>query len=164
VCRALRHATRAYLAEGHGPAEVVDRLNHLMSELILGQIATLCLFAIEIPTGRIRLANAGHPPPLIATAEGVRLITEHSPLLGIRAKGASETRLTLDVGDTLVLYTDGLIETRAETLDHSLTRLTKALDVVEPDIEAFASRPLAEVGPVEAGDDTAMVVIRRVAS
>ena len=47
----LRHATRAYLAEGHGPAAVLDRLNRLMAQLIPGEIATLCLLAIDIATG-----------------------------------------------------------------------------------------------------------------
>jgi DNA-binding response OmpR family regulator len=157
----VRHATRAYLVEGHGPAAIVDRLNHLMAELIPGQIATLCLFAVEIATGRTRLANAGHPPPILRTQDGVRLITEHSPLLGIRAHSASEVEFTLAPGDTLVLYTDGLIETRGETLDRSLERLAKAVDSVEADLETFASRLLADVGPDEAGDDIAMVVMRR---
>ena len=68
----LRHATRAYLAEGHGPAAVIDRLNRLMQTLIPGEIATICLLAIDITTGRVRLANAGHPPPLHRSGGRVR--------------------------------------------------------------------------------------------
>ena len=75
VMAELRHAIRAYLAEGHGPAAVVDRLNDLMAQLIPGEIATLCLLAIDIHSGRIRLANAGHPPPVLAVhRRRVRLI------------------------------------------------------------------------------------------
>jgi CheY-like chemotaxis protein/anti-sigma regulatory factor (Ser/Thr protein kinase) len=157
----LRHATRAYLAEGHGPAAVVDRLNHLMAQLIPGEIATLCLLAIDLGTGRVRLANAGHPPPIVSGLAGVALVPDHSPLLGIRAKAATETELQLEPGDTVVLYTDGLVETRSETLDQSLDRLLRASTTVEADLEVFASRLLSEVGPSSGTDDIAMVAIRR---
>jgi CheY-like chemotaxis protein/anti-sigma regulatory factor (Ser/Thr protein kinase) len=157
----LRHATRAYLAEGHGPAAVVDRLNDLMAQLIPGEIATLCLLAIDISTGWARLANAGHPPPVVSSGGRTRLVADHSPLLGIRARAAVETDLYLAPGDTVVLYTDGLIETRSEGLDQSLGRLLTAAGRVENDLEAFASRLLSEVGPAAAGDDIAMVAIRR---
>jgi hypothetical protein len=157
----LRHATRAYLAEGHGPAAVVDRLKHLMAELIPGEIATLCLLAIDIATGRVRLANAGHPPPVVHTRRGVYTISQHVPLLGVAARPATETELTIEPGETLVLYTDGLIEVAGESLDRGLARLCEAVEVVEPDLEAFASRLLSQVGPDEARDDIAMVVIRR---
>lgn len=157
----LRHATRAYLAEGHSPAAVLDRLNRLMAVMIPGEIATVCLLAIDIHSGRVRLANAGHPPPLVSTPTGVRTVDAHSALLGIRAQPSAETEFTLDPGDTLVLYTDGLIETRVETLDASLIRLASAAATVEADLEAFASRLLADVGPAQARDDIAMVVLRR---
>jgi serine phosphatase RsbU (regulator of sigma subunit) len=164
VMAELRHATRAYLAEGHGPAAVVDRLNDLMAQLIPGEIATLCLLAIDIHSGRIRLANAGHPPPVLAVPGDVRLIPEHSPLLGIRAQRAKELNLTLPPGGTIVLYTDGLIENRIEPLDTGLARLVAAAEKVETDLEAFAGRLLADIAPQPAFDDIAMVVIRRAAS
>jgi CheY-like chemotaxis protein len=162
VMAELRHATRAYVAEGHPPADVLDRLNGLMTALIPGEIATLCLLAIDIGTGNVRLANAGHPPPVLTSSAGVRVITGHSSLLGIRAQPPTEVQFALEPGDTLVLYTDGLIETRVETLDQSLARLTAAAATVEPDLEEFASRLLADVGPAKARDDIAMVVVRRV--
>jgi DNA-binding response OmpR family regulator/anti-sigma regulatory factor (Ser/Thr protein kinase) len=157
----LRHATRAYLVEGHGPAAVVDRLNRLMAELIPDETATLCLLSIDLTSGLARLANAGHPPPLINTASGVRPIVGHSPLLGIRGRPATEIEFTLEPDDTLLLYTDGLIELRTEVFDESFARLTHAAATIEPDLEAFASRMLADVGPAEPSDDIALVVVRR---
>ncbi|HEY1485862.1 MAG TPA: fused response regulator/phosphatase [Micromonosporaceae bacterium] len=159
----LRHATRAYLADGHGPAGVVDRLNRLMMRMIPGEIATLCLLSVDIRTGAVRLANAGHPPPVWCPASGPRMMKGHSPLLGIQAAPAVEIEFTLGVGDTLVLYTDGLIETQEEPIDHSFARLTAACQRIETDLETFASRLLTEVGPAEPGDDIAMVVLRRAA-
>jgi CheY-like chemotaxis protein/anti-sigma regulatory factor (Ser/Thr protein kinase) len=157
----LRHATRAYLAEGHGPAAVVDRLNHLMATLIPDETATLCLLSVDLLTGQARLANAGHPPPLVHSRHGVRSIDGHSPLLGIRARAAVEIDFVLEPDDTLMLYTDGLVEVRTETFDESFARLAHAAATVEPDLEAFASRMLAEVGPAEPSDDIALVVMRR---
>ena len=119
----LRHATRAYIAEGHGPAGVLGRLNHFIARLIPGEIATMCLLSIDVATGRTRLSNAGHPPPLLRGRDGVRLITGRSPLLGIVVRPATEVEFVLEPDDTVVLYTDGLIETRSEALDESLARL-----------------------------------------
>jgi CheY-like chemotaxis protein len=157
----LRHATRAYIAEGHGPAGVLDRLNQFIARLIPGEIATMCLLSIDISTGRTRLSNAGHPPPLVRNRDGVRLITDRSPLLGIVVRPAGEVEFVLEPDDTVVLYTDGLIETRTETLDESLARLTHAAEQVERDLEAFATRLLADVGPAAPSDDIAMVIVRR---
>lgn len=160
----LRHATRAYIAEGHGPAGVLDRLNHFIARLIPGEIATMCLLSIDVATGRTRLSNAGHPPPLLRGRDGVRLITGRSPLLGIVVRPATEIEFVLEPDDTVVLYTDGLIETRSEALDESLARLIDAAASVERDLEAFATRLLADVGPAAPADDIAMVVVRRAIS
>lgn len=160
----LRHATRAYIAEGHGPAGVLDRLNHFIARLIPGETATMCLLSIDIATGRTRLSNAGHPPPLVRGRDGVRLIDDRSPLLGIVVRPATEVEFVLEPDDTVVLYTDGLIETRSEALDESLARLIDAAGSVERDLEAFATRLLADVGPAAPADDIAMVVVRRALS
>ena len=63
-----------------------------------------------------------------------------------------------------MLYTDGLIETRSSRSTRAWTGCVAAAETVEPDLEVFASRLLAEVGPQPAVDDIAMVVIRRAAS
>jgi CheY-like chemotaxis protein len=157
----LRHATRAYLAEGHSPAGVLDRLNSLMCRLMPGETATMCLVGIDLADGGARFANAGHPPPVLRTRAGTRLIQESAPLLGIRVRPPTETVLTLEPDDLLVLYTDGLVETRTEPIDVNLARLVDAVARAEPDLEAFASRVLREVGPPVANDDIAMVALRR---
>jgi CheY-like chemotaxis protein len=160
----VRHATRAYLAEGHPPAAVLDRLNSLMCRLMPGETATMCLVAIDLADGRVRLANAGHPPPVLRTRAGVRLVPGSSPLLGIKTRPPVETELTLEPDDLLVLYTDGLIETRTESIDVNISRLVDAVTKAEPDLEAFASRLLHDVGPQTASDDIAMVALRRTAA
>jgi serine phosphatase RsbU (regulator of sigma subunit)/DNA-binding NarL/FixJ family response regulator len=184
VMAELRHAMRAYLADGHAPAAVLDRLNHLMLQLLPGEIATLCLLAIDIPTGVVQMANAGHPPPLMHTpgrdgrsapmgagAGGrsgpieavVRRIEAHSALLGLHAAPAAQTAFELAVGDSLMLYTDGLVENRAEVFDVGLDRLSAAVAKLDGDLEEFATRLLEEIRPTTVDDDIAMVVVRRTA-
>ncbi|WP_027345096.1 fused response regulator/phosphatase [Hamadaea tsunoensis] len=173
VMAELRHATRAYLVEGHGPAAVLDRLNTLVRRLLPGEIATLCLFSLDTATGEMLMANAGHPPPLLHRPDpeaspalpcapgSVSMISEHGPLLGIHVRAATETKVTLDPGATLVLYTDGLVELRTETFDESFERLAAASVRIERDLEEYASRLLADVGPPVPSDDIALVVLRR---
>ncbi|NUR52050.1 MAG: SpoIIE family protein phosphatase [Hamadaea sp.] len=161
VMAEVRHSMRAYLAEGHGPAETLDRLNGLMTKLIPGEIATLCLLSVDCETGLVRLANAGHPPPIWCAPSGVRLLPDHGPLLGIVLQPARQIEFTLGEGETLVLYTDGLIERRSHVIDDGIGRLAQASRHVEADLELYASRLLAEVGPAEPDDDIALVAIRR---
>jgi CheY-like chemotaxis protein len=160
VMAELRHATRAYVVEGHGPGAVVDRLNYLMTELIPGEIATLCLLSVEPSSGRVLMSNAGHPPPVVSGAGGLRVINEHGTLLGIDVGAAKEIEFVLAAGETLIVYTDGLIERRDEGIDDGVARLCAAAAAVEPDLEEFASRILEEVGPREPADDVALVALR----
>jgi CheY-like chemotaxis protein/anti-sigma regulatory factor (Ser/Thr protein kinase) len=157
----IRHAMRAYLADGHSPASVLNRLNHLMQTQLPGEIATVCLLSIDVGTGEAYLANAGHPPPLLRTAAGSHLIEARGPLLGVGRNTAVEIMLTLSPGDTLVLYTDGLVETRVDGIDPGIKRLMDAATLVEMDLESFASRLLYEVGPADPDDDIAMIAVRR---
>ncbi len=161
VMAELRHATRAYLTEGHGPAAVLDRLNTLIMTLLPGEIATMCLLSLDIASGAVTLANAGHPPPLHCAGGRTELIEGRSPLLGIPVRKAGELELRLGVGETLLLYTDGLVERRSEPLDDGLARLCRAAQSVEGDLEAFASRLVAQVGPAQPADDIALVALRR---
>jgi CheY-like chemotaxis protein len=156
----LRHALRAYLAEGHSLGGVVDRLNDLMLRLLPGEVATLCLVSLDPATGELRMVNAGHPPPALCTDGEVRLLSGRTPLLGLRAPHDVEVEGRLPVGATLLLYTDGLIERRGEDLRTGLSRLARVTSSVEKDLEAFCDRLLGEMNPV-AADDVAVLAVRR---
>jgi serine phosphatase RsbU (regulator of sigma subunit) len=60
-----------------------------------------------------------------------------------------------------VLYTDGLVERRRESIDVGLDALARAAERVEPDLEEFCDRLLAEVGPAKPDDDIAVLALRR---
>lgn len=157
----LRHATRAYLSEGHPPATVLDRLNELLLRLIPDEMATLCLVELDPDTGAARLANAGHPPPLLVAGGTASYLRDHSPLLGLRGPKARASEFAIDPGAVLILFTDGLVERRTRTIDDGLAALAAAALAVDADLEAYCDRLLAEVAPAEPDDDIALVVLRR---
>ncbi len=161
VMAELRHATRAYLAEGHAPGAVLERLNQLLLHLIPDEMATLCLLLVDPATGAARLANAGHPPPLLSHEGRVSFVTERSAPLGVRGAGMVERKLTIPPGATLVLYTDGLVERRGEHIDGGLADLARVAAVVDSDLDELCDRLLAEVGPAEPDDDIAVLAMRR---
>lgn len=162
VMAELRHATRAYLAEGHSPGEVIYRLSSLMRRLIPDEIATMCLLTLDPATGKARLANAGHPPPLIIHSGAVVPVTGRVPLLGIaQAERAVESEVELPPGGTMVLYTDGLVERRGETIDDGMARLARAAARIEDELDAYCDRLLVDVGPADPADDIAIVALRR---
>ena len=91
-------------------------------------MTTMAHAEVEIATGEIRYACAGHPPPLVIPLEGEpRYLWEgRSGPLGIEMRSRPDERDRLGPGDTLLLYTDGLIERKGESLAVGLERLLAA--------------------------------------
>ncbi|WP_410810372.1 SpoIIE family protein phosphatase [Micromonospora sp. 067-2] len=161
VMAELRHAVRAYAVEGHQPGEILHRVNELMRTLLPTEIATLCVLLLHPPTGRIRLASAGHLPPVLSLDGKVEFVQHTAPLLGVRAPRPADLEFVLPAGATLVFYTDGLIERRDATIDEGLAALAALCGTVDEDLDAFCARLLVELAPPEIHDDVAVVVLRR---
>jgi CheY-like chemotaxis protein len=161
VMAELRHALRAYIVEGHSPAQVLDHLNALMRHLLPNEIATVCVLTLDAATGRVTMANAGHPAPLLVEDDRVTLLAEHDVLLGVQSAPATDRVLDLPPGATLVLYTDGLVERRGRTIDDGIARLAGAAARPGTDLEAYCDRLLQHVGPAKPSDDIAIVALRR---
>ncbi|MEV4198580.1 SpoIIE family protein phosphatase [Micromonospora globbae] len=161
VMAELRHAVRAYAVEGHQPGTIVHRVNELMRTLLPNESATLCVLLLEPSTGRVRLASAGHLPPVLSVDGKVEFVEHSAPLLGVRARRPEDLEFVLPVGATLVLYTDGLIERRDATIDEGLSALAGAATQVDDDLDRFCERLLVELAPNEINDDVAVVALRR---
>jgi CheY-like chemotaxis protein len=163
VMAEVRHAVRAYAVEGHPPGAVLKLVNHFMRTVLPTESATLCLLTLEPDTGHIRLASAGHLPPLLHVAgSGAGFLTPRGPLLGINAPRPDDLEFTLPPGGTLVLYTDGLIERRDADIDVGLKALAECAADVEPSLDAFCQRLLVRLaGAEEQADDIAVVALRR---
>ncbi len=96
------------------PATALERLNDLFAERSRrGMFATLLYIELDSHTGKLTISNAGHLPPIIKKADGsvMRLSTAGGSPIGILMgmKFGQETAM-LDQGETVVLYTDGIIE------------------------------------------------------
>ncbi|MEU4622362.1 SpoIIE family protein phosphatase [Actinoplanes sp. NPDC023801] len=162
VMAEIRHAVRAYAVEGHTPGAVLELVNRFMRTVLPAESATLCLLTLEPATGLIRMASAGHLPPLVHVDGEVRYLEPRGALLGIAAPPRAELEFTLPPGGTLVLCTDGLIERRDADLDEGLNALATAASQVEPDLDAFCHRLLTQLtGAGEQADDIAVVAVRR---
>jgi len=119
----LRTAMAALRMVRSGPDDLISVVHRLTSEL--GYFATAVCVRLD-PTGNLLWASAGHLPPLVAHEDGQAelLETHQSPPLGTGYTGlVPMNRYRLDSGDTLLLYTDGLIERRDVGLDTSLEQL-----------------------------------------
>lgn len=159
----LRNALRAYAHTDEPPAAVLNRLNTLTVHLAEGGLATVAFGVVNLDTRTLRWASAGHPPPLIISPAGPRLLT---PPIGMMT-GAAATATYADGleqladGDLLVLYSDGLIERRSSDLDadtHAL--LAAAADLgghrAEDVCDALLTRLAPPAGPA---DDICLLVL-----
>jgi PAS domain S-box-containing protein len=160
----LRHATRAYALEGHSPAGVLDRLDSLVRSLDGGQMATLLFLVVEPDRSSVCLASAGHVPPLVIDPDGQPeyLDASRDPPLGVfESGGHSETKLKLEPGSTLVLYTDGLVEQRGVSIDAGLEALRAAARDPGEDPKALCDRLVqTRLDMHEVEDDIAVLVLR----
>jgi CheY-like chemotaxis protein len=162
VMAELRHAVRAYAAEGHPPGVVLDLVNELMRTVLPTESATICLLTLDPGTGEVRMASAGHLPPLLRTPDGIRFLDHRGPLLGVRANRPDDRTFVLPPGATLVLYTDGLVERRDRDIDAGLAALADCVAEVEPSLDAFCRRLLVDLaGTAHQDDDIAVVALRR---
>ncbi len=130
----LRSVLRTCAWAGEPPATVLDRMDQLVQSFEMAQLAT-CIYARLQPdpsgsegcTGRrLRWANAGHLPPVLLPHTGpARLLRDVLDVpLGVPALGArGESETCLEPGDTLLLYTDGLVETRRGDIECDVERL-----------------------------------------
>jgi serine phosphatase RsbU (regulator of sigma subunit)/CheY-like chemotaxis protein len=161
VMAELRHALRAYVAEGHGPAGVLRQLNRLMLRLLPDEIATVALLMVDPDTGRVRAASGGHLPPLLIFDGKAQPVEVAGPLLGVEVDRPDDVTFDLPPGGVLVLLTDGLVERYDRSFEAGLDVVLDAAVQVEDDLEAFADRLLVTLDADTSEDDIALVVLRR---
>jgi len=170
----LRSVLRSYAWQRQSPGEVLDSLDQLVQGLDMAQLATAVFARLtfeEDPEGRstgaanLAYANAGHLPPVVRMPDGSvrRLDGGWSVLIGAPSDG---TRRAADdflpPGATLVLYTDGLVESRESDVETGLARLVDVLAEVggASTADAVADALLDGLRTGRRDDDTALLVVR----
>ena len=161
----LRSALRAFAIEGHPPGEALRRLDRVVhATLGAGMVATVLFLILDAGAGTVTVASAGHPPPAVVGIDGrVRFLeTTRSPPLGVDDHApASERVHPLAAGDTVLLYTDGLVERRNESINVGFERLRDALHSAPDDVEELCDYVLDRtLGDHPSQDDVAVLTVR----
>ena len=127
----LRAALRAYAVLDEEPAQVLAHLDNLVQGLNEALLVT-CVYAVFDPfTRECVLANAGHPPPLLAGAHGCQPMEVPPDVpLGVGGVAFNDHTFTVAPGDTIFLYTDGVVEQRGRSVDEGVRDLCAALEEV----------------------------------
>jgi sigma-B regulation protein RsbU (phosphoserine phosphatase) len=111
----LQAAVRAFAQEGASPSAVTASVNRLLCRnMASGRFVTFCYARLDVGSGRLTYANAGHNPPLLVHADGsIDMLQPGGTVLGVFAESAYEQgEFRIAPGDRLVLYTDGITEGR----------------------------------------------------
>jgi serine phosphatase RsbU (regulator of sigma subunit) len=162
----LRSALSAATRTVHGPAQALEVLC-LYARSVEGALAaTAVQVLVDCHSHLLIYSSAGHPPPVLLHPDGTCDLLDQAtdPPLGARPEHVPrpQANTTYTPGDTLILYTDGLIERRDENIETGLTRLTTILAAcTDFGAEHLADALLAGLGLANgADDDIAIVVVR----
>ena len=163
----LRHATRAYACIDDDLSGLLTRLDGFLLQFRDDiQIATLLIARLEPATGKLEFVSAGHPPPLvIGEHESTFLDVPPGPPLGAPSEPESftPTRTTLEPGNALLFYTDGLVERRSEGIDTRLAYLRDVMSIAAvDDSEAICDLAIrACLADVRREDDVCVLAVLR---
>ena len=159
----LRTSLEAYAFDGRAPEEVVERLHSLMERQHRAEMATLLYVVLDADRTSAELASAGHMPLLIRRPNGEAhfVATEVSPPLGaLPFVRFQASKVDLEPGSSLVLFTDGLVEVRGTSIELRLEELRRAVDAGPSDPEALGDALLERMlGHEEPQDDVALLVL-----
>lgn len=159
----LRNALRALLFVDPDPAATMGQANDFLLHFDQGVLATL-IVGVLTAGGEFRFASAGHPPPVVVDARGQAALSEHvpDPLLGaLPSQRYREHRIQLDAGDTLIMYTDGLIERRGQSLTAGLEGLRRAAETPWTTLEGLRQQVFGvEVPAAGLSDDLAIISVK----
>jgi serine phosphatase RsbU (regulator of sigma subunit) len=163
----LRNILRAYAwSRQEPPSTIVDRFDRALPHITDVGMATMILGRLQLQNDgqwHLHWTNAGHPPPLLVTDDGqARYLTAgHGILLGAQTgHRRTDATHTLPPLSSLVLYTDGLIESPNRSIDDGLERLRRhAARHARHPLESFTDA-LMEARPSDNDDDVAVLTIR----
>lgn len=168
----LRSCVRDVAAERVGPAQVLARLDDVMSGVDSENLATVWYGEYQPSTGILTHASAGHPPPVLAshTQPGRILALADAPPLGT---GVAHAHAVVHVdllapGAVLVAYSDGLVERPDQPLDAQIALLRSVVDTACDPERAGSPEQIADLimsalvpDPAQVDDDVCLLVVRR---
>lgn len=160
----MRAAIRSYVALDPSPETVVRRLDTMFETYDYSQLVTLVYVWADTENDRLEVVNAGHPPPVVLHADGrLEILAGHvSAPLGLSHQDRTPFSVAFHETDTLLLYTDGLIERRDEDIDVGQNRLTDACSTLaHDDLQSCLVDLVEKVRDHTREDDVAALAARR---
>lgn len=157
----LRNAMRAYLVEGAGPGEAIDRLRRLLVDTDDESFATVLCASLDTRTRLLRASSAGHLPALrLETRGSARLWTTAlgAPIGAPTTSLAEESSAVLECGSSLVLFTDGLVERRGVDIDERLRQLVESASAAPAGADLLADWLMSDLGQGRS-DDIALLAL-----
>jgi serine phosphatase RsbU (regulator of sigma subunit) len=160
----LRAAVIALSHVSDGPAALLRRLDAVADRFPGAEMATIGCMAIDPAGGRITHASAGHLPPLLITDGGATFLWGGRSLpLGVAPEtDRREESWSAPPGTIALLFTDGLIEQRGETIDAGLARLIDAASAAQDRSAGGLIDAVLEVGSEGSQDDDVAVIAARI--
>ncbi|MFI6374363.1 SpoIIE family protein phosphatase [Streptomyces sp. NPDC050546] len=175
----LSMEARALLSAGLAPNEVLEHLDETVtllddteSGLVAGYSAlgsTCCIAVYDPVSHQVALSSAGHLPPVLVPPEGPAGSVAVRPHPGLGAEFALREPFDVHVfdvppGSLLALYTDGLVEDPALSIDEGIGRLADVVSTVHPwdALQQAARRVVSELAPVRRRDDVTLLLARMI--
>jgi len=161
VMASLRSAMAAFVSEGHEPGALLTRLGRLLNTASSGRFATVCCLIVDRRSDAIVVASAGHLPPLIIS-DGAAYYLDGpvGPPIGTGEVVYDEQTFHLPQGATVLLFTDGLVERKSETIDDGLGRLAHVAAQASGSVDEMLERITSELASGLITDDTAVLGVR----
>ena len=161
----LRAAVAALALETYDPGHLLGRLAANTDQLLDISLATLLVASYAPAQQVLKVASAGHPPAVLVVPgqPAVLLEVEPGPPLGVLPSSYDEVTVDLPLGTLVVLYSDGLVERRDESLTDGLERLRLVVEraAAFTDLEQVADYILQEMGLAGGGDDDIALLVLR---
>lgn len=162
----LRSACRALLLEDPNPRAALTGLDRFAARLRGAACTTAFCAVLDPAAGEMVYSSAGHPPPILVHADRTISILEEGRTipLGIRTdRERPEARVSIPPRSALLLYTDGLVERRRDSLDHGIARAAAAvLEGAECTLEDLASQIMTQMAQGDGyQDDVALLLYRQ---
>ena len=160
----LQNALRVYAVDGLRPSAALERINSFARDAAGKPMATVLYGVIDPDHGSMRLASAGHPPPLIIDPQGDAWFVEAlagNPLGAVRYPVYEESTISLQPGTTVLLYTDGLIERPGASLDEGFDWLRELAPEISGGLDDLCSTLVrASFQESSQADDVALLAVR----
>ena len=161
----LRSAAQALLLRAPAPAQALSDLDNFARRIPAASCTTVFCAVIDVAASTVRYSSAGHPPPIVVDRTGSHLLdrAQSVPLAATETvMSRPEAETTLLPGATVLLYTDGLVERRGESLGVGIERASTSLNRCRNCHPNFvADQLMTDLAPVAGFDDDVALLLYR---